>query len=105
SSMPLEWNKDDARFYSRYYPRRMMAEVLLDAVSQVSGSPTKFPNFPEGWRAMQLPDSNVDSYFLKTFGRPERTATCSCERTDEPSMVQVLHLSNGDALNQKLQAK
>ncbi|HXT60690.1 MAG TPA: DUF1549 domain-containing protein, partial [Pirellulales bacterium] len=105
SSRPLPENQADTRFYSRYYPRRMMAEVLLDAMSQVSGSPTQFKDYPAGWRAMQLPDANVNSYFLKTFGRPERVVTCECERTAEPTMVQVLHISNGDSLNEKLQAK
>ncbi len=105
SSHPLPENVDDQRFYSRYYPRRMMAEVLLDALSQVSGSPTNFGDYAPGWRAVQLPDVNVNSYFLKTFGRPLRTITCECERTAEPSMVQVLHISNGDTINQKLAAK
>jgi hypothetical protein len=104
SSAPLPGNKDDRRFYSRYYPRRLMAEVLLDAASQVTAAPTAFPNYPAGWRALQLPDSNVASYFLEKFGRPERIITCDCERNSEPSVVQVLHLSNGDALNKKLQA-
>ena len=104
SSQVLPGNAADTRFYSRYYPRRMMAEVLLDAISQVSGSPTQFPNYPAGWRAMQLPDANVNSYFLKTFGRPDRVITCECERTAEPTMVQVLHISNGDTINQKLEA-
>jgi hypothetical protein len=49
-----------------------------------------------------LRDAAVDSYFLETFGRPERIITCECERSDEPSMVQVLHLVNGDTINQKL---
>lgn len=105
SSQPLPENAADTRFYSRYYPRRMMAEVLLDALSQVSGSPTVFGDYPAGWRAMQLPDANVNSYFLKTFGRPDRAVTCECERTADPTMVQVLHISNGDSLNDKLQAK
>lgn len=105
SSQPLPENKADTRFYSRYYPRRMMAEVLLDSLSQVSGSPTQFASYPSGWRALQLPDANVNSYFLRTFGRPERIVTCDCERTAEPTMVQVLHISNGDSLNDKLQAK
>lgn len=105
SSVPLPENAEDKRFYSHYYPRRLMAEVLLDAFSQATGVPTKFPNYPEGWRAMQLPDSNVSSYFLKSFGRPERAKTCECERTEEPSMAQVLHIANGDTLNQKLAAK
>ncbi len=52
-----------------------------------------------------MPDTKVASHFLNTFGRPERIITCECERTAEPSMVQVLHISNGDTLNEKLQAK
>ena len=82
-----------------------MAEVLLDTMSQVTGAPTRFKGYPESWRAVQLPDSNVDSYFLRSFGRPERNTTCECERTSEPSVSQVLHISNGDTLNQKLTAK
>jgi hypothetical protein len=105
SSKSLPENAADTRFYSRYYPRRLMAEVLLDAISEATGAPTKFKNYPAGWRALQLPDSNVDSYFLKAFGRPEREKTCECERTAEPSVTQVLHLSNGDTINQKLTAK
>lgn len=105
SSVPLPENAPDTRFYSRYYPRRMMAEVLLDALSHATGAATRFKNYPEGWRALQLPDSNVDSYFLKAFGRPDREKTCTCERTEEPSVSQVLHISNGDTLNQKLTAK
>jgi hypothetical protein len=105
SSLPLQENQADERFYSRYYPRRLMAEVLLDAVSQVTAAPTQFPGYPAEWRALQLPDANVSSYFLKTFGRPERVITCECERTAAPSMVQVLHISNGDTINQKLEAK
>jgi hypothetical protein len=105
SSQPLPGNMADTRFYSRYYPRRMMAEVLLDALSQATGSVTKFSGYAAGTRAIELPDVNVSSYFLQSFGRPERELTCECERTAEPSMVQVLHLSNGDTLNQKLEAK
>jgi hypothetical protein len=105
TSQPLAENMADARFYSRYYPRRMMAEVLLDALSAVSGSPTVFGDYAPGTRALQLPDVGVNSYFLKTFGRPLRAITCECERTAEPSMVQVLHISNGDTINEKLEAK
>src|SRR5688572_25861962 len=105
TSEPLPTNKDENRFYSRYYPKRLMAEVLLDAYSQATGAPTEFKNYPKGLRAIQLPDSKVDSYFLGSFGRPEREKTCSCERTSEPSVTQVLHIFNGDTLNQKLAAK
>jgi len=117
SSVALAENKDDTRFYARYYPRRLMAEVILDAVSQVTAVPTPFrmdkrnanrglgDSYPMGYRALQLPDSNTASYFLTSFGRPDRVQTCDCERTNEPSMAQALHLANGDTLNQKLSGK
>jgi hypothetical protein len=104
SSLALPENKPDERFYSRYYPRRLKAEVMLDAVSQVTKVPSEFKDQPKGKRALQLSDSSVVSYFLETFGRPDRLITCDCERSDEPSMTQVLHLYNGDTLNNKLQA-
>lgn len=104
SSEPLPMNRDETRFYSRYYPKRLMAEVMLDAISQVTGVATEFPGYAAQTRALQLPDSSVDSGFLKTFGRPERVITCECERSAEPSIVQVLHISNGNTINTKLQA-
>ncbi len=105
TSEPLPGNQSETRFYSHYYPKRLMAEVLLDAYSQVTGAPTEFKGYPKGYRALQLPDSKVESYFLASFGRPERDKTCVCERTTEPSVTQVLHLFNGDTLNKKLEAK
>jgi hypothetical protein len=105
TSDPLPGNADDKRFYSRYYPRRLMAEVMLDAFSQVTGTPSEFKSYPKNYRALQLPDSNIKSYFLSSFGRPDRNATCTCERTDNPSVTQVLHISNGDTVNEKLEAK
>ncbi len=117
SSVARPENKDDTRFYARYYPRRLMAEVMLDAVSQVTSVPTTFRMdkrnankglggaYPMGYRALQLPDSNTVSYFLASFGRPDRISTCDCERTNEPSMAQALHIANGDTMNLKLAAK
>ncbi len=116
SSAALPENAADTRFYSHYYPRRMKAEVLLDAYSQVTGVPTEFrvdlrnrnqglgEKYPVGLRAIQLPDTRTFSYFLKSFGRPDREKTCECERTSEPSMAQALHIANGDTVNQKLAA-
>lgn len=101
-SAPIPENQGDERFYSHYYPKRLKAEVLLDAISQVSGSATEFKDKAKGLRALQLPDVAVESYFLKAFGRPDRLITCDCERSDEPSMTQVLHLYNGDTVNKKL---
>jgi hypothetical protein len=105
SSQVLPENQPDERFYSRFYPRRLKAEVLLDAVAQVTGVPTPFKDVAAGTRAIQLQDTTVASYFLDTFGRPERILTCACERSDEPSMTQVLHLANGKTLLEKLEAK
>jgi formylmethanofuran dehydrogenase subunit D len=105
TSTALPENTDDSRFYSHYFPRRVMAEVLLDTLSEATGTPSEFKDYPKGWRAMQLPDSNIDSYFLKSFGRPEREKTCECERTAEPNVTQVLHIANGDTINKKLEAK
>lgn len=115
SSQTLPENAGDLRQYSRYFPRRLPAEVLLDAISQVTDVPTEFNQilypgndrkpttaYPRGTRAIQLSDSAVESWFLQTFGRNQRRITCECERSDEPSLVQVLHLSNGDTVNQKL---
>ncbi|MEM0927495.1 MAG: DUF1553 domain-containing protein, partial [Planctomycetota bacterium] len=115
SSQALPANQDETKYHSRYYPKRLMAEVLLDSIDQVLGTSTSFNEvafsgadrqktdfYQSGTRAIELYDSAVASYFLKTFGRNPREITCECERADEPSMVQVLHLSNGETLNQKL---
>ncbi|HUG92466.1 MAG TPA: DUF1553 domain-containing protein [Planctomycetaceae bacterium] len=105
SSLPAAGNESDARFYSRYYPKRLPAEVLLDALSQATGAATVFAGYDPGTRALQLRDASIDSYFLETFGRPERLITCECERSNDPSMKQILHITNGDTLNEKLSRK
>jgi Protein of unknown function (DUF1553)/Protein of unknown function (DUF1549) len=116
SSKPLAANAADDRYYSRYLLRRLNAEVLLDAYSDVSGVPTAFNklslgptggeraegSFPAGTRAMQLPDSLLISRFLDAFGRADRLQVCSCERTVDSSVTQALHLNNGVTLNDKL---
>lgn len=105
SAAPTGINAKDDRYFSRYLPRRLPAEVLLDAMSQVTGVPTEFGGYPKGTRAMQLRDTTIASYFLSAFGRPERVQTCSCERQQETNVTQALHLANGDTLNNKLRAK
>jgi hypothetical protein len=115
SSTPLEQNMAESKYNSRYYPRRLMAEVLLDSIDQVLETSTSFTTvafpgadsqktdfYPAGTRAIQLYDASIDSYFLKTFGRNPREIVCECERSAEPSMVQVLHMSNGETINPKL---
>lgn len=98
-------NANDDRYFSHYLAKRLPAEVILDAVSQVTGVPTPFSGFPPGTRALQLPDTSVDSYFLDAFGRPQRAATCDCERDPQPNLRQALHVINGETLNQKLSSE
>ncbi len=115
SSLAVAGNAQDNRLYSRYYPRRLMAEVLLDAIVRATDVPTEFKEiefssserkptefYPDGTSALELYDSAVVNTFLKTFGRHQRRITCSCERSDQPTIVQVLHLNNGDTINEKL---
>lgn len=97
-------NVKDDRFYSHYLTRRLPAEVILDAFSQVTGVPETFKGYPAGTRALQLPDTRVDSYFLSVFGRPERVVTSAAERMQDPTLPQALHTINGDTLNRKLMA-
>ncbi|MCX7421047.1 MAG: DUF1549 and DUF1553 domain-containing protein [Planctomycetia bacterium] len=92
-------------FFSFHLPRRLPAEVLLDAINQATGSTEGFPNLPVGTRAIELPDSTIASYFLETFGRPKRTGTCECERVTTADLNQSLHLANGEAIHQKVTAK
>lgn len=89
-----KYNKSDRQNFSRYYPRRLSAEVLLDAVDQLTGSTSKFNGVPAGTRAIQLPDNAFDSYFLTVFGRPTSSSACECERSSETSLAQLLHLLN-----------
>ncbi len=118
SSEAIEGNLEDDRFYARFYPRRLMAEVLLDAVSQVTQVPTEFKKiahdgadikdtkeYPLGTRAIELYDAAVLSQFLSTFGRNKRDIVCECERTNKPSMVQILHIANGTTINEKLKSE
>ncbi len=101
TSKTLPGNVQDKRFYSHYYPKRLLAEVMLDAMSQVTAEPTMFPGYPAGWRAMQLPDSMIASYFLETFGRAERAVTCDCERaTPTQHGAGAAHLERQDSERQ-----
>ncbi|MEY4199456.1 MAG: hypothetical protein RLZZ265_1196, partial [Verrucomicrobiota bacterium] len=102
SATPNETNAQDEQNYSRALFKRLPAEVLLDAVCQVTGVPEKFDGVPAGVRAIQLWDSQTQHYFLKLFGRPVRATACECERNSEASIAQVLHLMNSPGLQAKL---
>src|SRR5262249_28520309 len=100
------FNKHDKQNYARYYPKRMSAEVLFDAVSQVTDSPTPFGGLPQDRfapkRAIMLPDESFSSYFLDVFGRPQRISACECERVSDANLAQALHLLNSDEVQGKL---
>lgn len=106
SSLPDEGNADDKQNYARFYPKRLLAEVMVDAVSHATGSPTTFAGLPRDRhapkRALELPDESFASYFLDVFGRPQRITACECERVSEANLAQVLHLLNSDEVQGKL---
>ncbi|MBI4908824.1 MAG: DUF1553 domain-containing protein [Acidobacteria bacterium] len=97
-------NQYDNIYYSKYIVKRLPGEVILDAMSQVTGVPTAFAGYPAGTRALQLPDTQVKSQFLTAFGRPNRVICDASERSVDPSIAQALHVINGDTLNKKLSA-
>lgn len=94
----------DRQNYSRFYPKRLQAEVMLDAIDHLTGATTTFANLPAGTRAVSLPDNsyNKSSAFLKVFGRPESTSVCECERVQSGSLAQSLHLINAQEIKSKL---
>ena len=93
SSIPNEFNAKDKTYFSRYYPKRLNAEVLYDAINQMTASQANFSGLPVGTRAVQLPDNsfNSQSYFLTVFGRPDSSSSCECERSSDASLAQSLH--------------
>ena len=102
SSVPLPSNEADRRNFARFAARRLPAEVLLDAIGVLTGSPENFIDLPEGARATQLPDDGFGSYFLDVFGRPKRENVCECERSSEANLAQSLHLLNSDEIQARL---
>lgn len=102
SSKTTALNAEDERFFSHYLVKRLPAEVLFDAIDAATGTTDKFAQLPKGTRAIALPDPKVDSYFLDTFGRPQRQISCECERTGEPNISQALDLMNSDFIQAKV---
>ena len=106
SAIPNEHNAGDRQNYSRYFPKRLTAEVLLDSIDRITGTSTNFGGQLEGTRAVELPDDNYNSssYFLTVFGRPEMDSACECERAQGASLAQTLHLLNSKNIQGKLAA-
>ena len=102
STKTNETNEKDTTNFSHATLRRMRAEVLLDAITQVTTTSNKFPGLPSGARAVQIANGNTSTYFLTTFGRAKRETVCSCEVKMEPNLSQALHMLNGDTVNAKI---
>lgn len=95
-------NAKDQRFYSHYYARRLPSEVLHDAIYAVTGAADQFEGYPQGLRAVQLPDPSVKSKFLALFPRSERITACACERSGEVNLTHTLHLMSSDNMLPKI---
>jgi hypothetical protein len=102
STATNETNAKDSRNFSHAALRRVRAEVLLDAITQVTDTKNKFQGLPTGARAVQIANGNTSTYFLTAFGRAKRETVCSCEVSIEPNLSQALHLLNGDTVNAKM---
>jgi hypothetical protein len=95
-----KWNEDDTINYSHAVARRLPAEVLYDALQRTTGSTSRLPGVPAGYRAAQLPDVGVSlpSGFFEVFGRPPRESACECERSSGMMLGPVMTLVNGPTI-------
>ena len=94
-------NAADESHFARATVRPLGAEQLLDAISLALDLPVKFPGYPLGLRAAEIPappqsgrrgQDQMGSRFLKVFGKPDRLLTCECERSEDPGMLQSFQL-------------
>ncbi len=111
SSIPRT-NTPQAAAQFAYYPvRRLEAEILIDALNQITGTseqytsmiPEPFTYIPPGFRAIALPDGSITSPFLEQFGRPPRDTGLEAERSNRITAEQRLHLLNSSHIQRKLQ--
>ena len=102
SSLPNDYNLKDKQNFSRYYPKRLTAEVLYDGFHRVTNTSQNFGSLPPGTKAVQLPDAAIGPYFLKVFGQPQGDTACECERSQEANLAQSLHLLNSSEVQDKI---
>ena len=110
SSIHNEGNQADESNFSRYYVRRLGAEVLIDAICQLtqttesysSDIPEPFTFIPEEQRSIKLSDGSITSPFLDLYGRPPRDTGFESERNNTPSSAQKLHLLNSTHIQRKI---
>ncbi len=104
SSQPNETNASDARNFSRHYRRRLKAEVLSDAISDITLQSEDFDGMPNGTRATQLWTFRTNSELLDAFARPDPNQDPPCERAIGTSMTQTLHLMNATHIQKRIAA-
>ena len=101
SAEPNETNQLDDRFFSRFYPRPMMAQVLLDVLNDVTETGEKYGRYPMGTRSIALP-LPVSSRFLSLYGRSDREFLGDLDPKLEPTLTQALHMINSNYIHKKL---
>ena len=105
SSIPNESNVTDNQYFSRYYRKRLPAEVLLDAVTDITELADDLEGLPRGARAIETWNFKINSEFLDAFDRPNSSSDPPCERVNQPSVVQSLHMMHSEKLQSKLASK
>jgi hypothetical protein len=111
SSIPRTDHPDGGAQFAHYTIRRLDAEVLIDALCQITGTtesyssliPEPFTFIPERRRSIALPDGSITSSFLEMFGRPPRDSGLESERNNKPTAAQRLHLINSSHIRQKIE--
>ena len=110
SCIPTTVQPEAERLFAHYPMRRLDAEVLIDAINQVTGTTESYMSLiPEPWtyiprdtRSIALADASITSPFLELFGRPARESGLESERTNAPTGSQRLHLLNSSHIQRKL---
>ncbi len=96
-------NAGDTKYFSHHEPRLLSAEQLLDAIDHLAGLPRAYGNLPAGTHATQIPAPDIVKLeFLKTFGQPERSSVCACERSDESNLGMAIEFFNGPVVRERI---
>ena len=102
SSQTTSANRLDESLFSHALVKPLPAQVLADAIAQVTGVPDQFQNHPAGTRAVQLVGAQTPSYALDVLGRCSRERSCESPQGAGGGLAQALHLINGSSINDKL---
>jgi hypothetical protein len=112
SSMPRFKGPEAKANFASYLLRRVEAEVLIDALKEITGSsdlytsavPEPFTYIPNDMSAVALADGSITSSFLTLFGRSSRSTGMESERVNELASTQWLYMLNSGQIQNKLQS-